>query len=414
MTQGIGYLTDVQNSLFFPPLDISRNYITHEPVIINFLDNFTDYGFSGTGIPADPFIIENLNITTENDGICFFPQDTQLNNIHLIIQNCLIKARNAGMLLRGDILDEEGIPLGMFSGHIEVRNNILKNYNYQGITITNIRNSIVSGNICNGTWDSKTGIELFYAGSSTLSNNTCYFHMSEGISLTNSDDCQVFNNTCSDNVYGLRVIINSSNYPNFTGLGSHFYDNYFLGHGGAGILMQDGYTIDIIYHNYFISDLCDTPQAFDGSPGNYWYEPNLLEGNYWSDLGDKCYYIINGEDQVYDLYPLNKIENCVDPINPTTDPQNGNGDGFPKLAIIALAVCGIVTVVPGIIFFLVWRDRKKVKPAITPVAQTPIQPQAIQNIESEVKKEVTRTICRNCGSEVDEGFKFCQNCGQTL
>ncbi|MCG3222312.1 MAG: hypothetical protein H7641_13110, partial [Candidatus Heimdallarchaeota archaeon] len=42
----------------------------HEPIFISNDGNFTDYGFPGSGSKANPYRIENLNITTDfSNGI---------------------------------------------------------------------------------------------------------------------------------------------------------------------------------------------------------------------------------------------------------------------------------------------------------------------------------------------------------
>ena len=65
----------------------------HSPIIITCDGNFSDYGFPGNGSAVNPFIIENYNITT-NDEIGISILDTTK---FFIIRNCYIDAYRRGI-----------------------------------------------------------------------------------------------------------------------------------------------------------------------------------------------------------------------------------------------------------------------------------------------------------------------------
>ena len=45
-------------------------------------------------------------------------------------------------------------------------------------------------------------------------------------------------------------------------------------------------------------------QAFDSGFHNYWYQPDVKIGNYWSNKGSKKTYAIDGDANNQDLHPL--------------------------------------------------------------------------------------------------------------
>ncbi len=62
-----------------------------------------------------------------------------------------------------------------------------------------------------------------------------------------------------------------------------------------------------IFHNSFIVGEEFSPywsQAYDEGSNNLWYNSQLSEGNFWSDLGTDSTYVIGGPSNSIDLYPL--------------------------------------------------------------------------------------------------------------
>ncbi len=68
------------------PSGSSGSYVSHAPINITCDQDLIDQGWPGSGTPADPYVIEGLNITDDNSGIW-------VKNItkRLIIRNCLIR-----------------------------------------------------------------------------------------------------------------------------------------------------------------------------------------------------------------------------------------------------------------------------------------------------------------------------------
>ncbi|MCK4457436.1 MAG: right-handed parallel beta-helix repeat-containing protein [Thermoplasmata archaeon] len=95
--------------------------------------------------------------------------------------------------------------------------------------------------------DASTGILLGFSWNNVIANNTASINSQEAIQLYSSDGNMIFNNTISDNVYGI-----------------------YLG-------MSDGNTV---YHNDLVNN---TVQAMDTGSLNQWDNGYLSGGNYWND-----------------------------------------------------------------------------------------------------------------------------------
>ena len=135
------------------------SYINSLPIIITNNSNFTDYGFLGDGTAVNPFIIENLNITTTKERGIYVYNTTK----HFLIQNCFVNASVNGIVIES------------------VKNETAK----------------IENNICIG--NSIRGIQIYHSPSSQINNNICEFNGYFGIHVRNSSNCQVNNNTCFDN-----------------------------------------------------------------------------------------------------------------------------------------------------------------------------------------------------------------------
>ncbi|MFW9893273.1 MAG: NosD domain-containing protein, partial [Candidatus Thorarchaeota archaeon] len=115
-----------------------------------------------------------------------------------------------------------------------------------GVSLLNCEDNIVSGNIMDGC--SVSGINLVDCTFTTISGNIV-MHCQYGVRLMNSDHSTLSGNTIWECDYGMYL---------------------------------DWASHSLIFHNNFIDNLV---QAVDlhSEYGNWWYHPELLEGNYWSD-----------------------------------------------------------------------------------------------------------------------------------
>ncbi len=170
------------------PLKESRinyaSYVTHGRIEITGNDDFNTTalaeGWSGNGTQGNPYIIENYLIDLAGAHYnCIYLLDV---SSHFIIRNCY---------LTGAYI-----------------------YPYEGISLFNVSNGLVTDNICTGN---SNGISVLgnpprVSYNNTISNNNCSYNTRIGIYVTYSHDNVVANNTCSNNPdYGIMVCDDGSN-----------------------------------------------------------------------------------------------------------------------------------------------------------------------------------------------------------
>ncbi|MCE7748158.1 MAG: right-handed parallel beta-helix repeat-containing protein [Candidatus Heimdallarchaeota archaeon] len=120
------------------------------------------------------------------------------------------------------------------------------------------------------------------------------------------------------------------------------YNNTFLSNRGPGLIL-DGLD-NIVYHNNFTNNEITSTgsQADDKSytGANYWYEPTLKSGNWWSDYlpNPEGYRIKPGGP--WDKYPIGKFVNTT--TIPTTPTRDTELSSFPMIAsfLLCFALAG--------------------------------------------------------------------------
>ncbi len=180
----------------------------------------------------------------------------------------------------------------------EIRDNqCFNSSSMAGIINSDSTNTLIQNNNCsNNQWGSGIRDD---GDNTTYINNQCNYNR-VGIQLTDVSECRIFNNTISYNdveggilvKVGQKVIISY---------------NLFLENGGYAIVLNAGTRDCIIHHNSFVNNKIPSngnSQAQDQGTKNYWYHPDTLVGNYWSDKGLKGKYSIDGTAGSYDFYPL--------------------------------------------------------------------------------------------------------------
>ncbi|MEM4308454.1 MAG: NosD domain-containing protein [Thermoplasmata archaeon] len=163
----------------------------HAPIHINGNSQFTSENgvVSGSGTPADPYIIEGWDINANGGTYGIWIENT---NVYFVIRNCNItNATNSGSFPHGS-----GIALNnVMNGTIE--NNKCNNsrygiYLYGGSKYNNINNNNCSGN-------SIYGIRLYIADNNTIMNNIATSNSDTGIHLYSANNNSVINNNASNN-----------------------------------------------------------------------------------------------------------------------------------------------------------------------------------------------------------------------
>ncbi|MCG3224321.1 MAG: right-handed parallel beta-helix repeat-containing protein, partial [Candidatus Heimdallarchaeota archaeon] len=152
-------------------------------------------------------------------------------------------------------------------------------------------------------------IRLWYSSGLTLTNNTCNKNYL-GILLEYTSESNIVNNTCNNNTYGIYLWNSDSCLISYNLLQENIDYGVYLDY-------TSGYNI--LHHNIFVdNNQIGGSQAYDSGNNNTWYDVELLEGNYWSDLGTNCTYEIAGQAEAVDQYPLNRSQDCNIPHSKTT------------------------------------------------------------------------------------------------
>ena len=432
------------------------SYIVHTPIIITSDNDFITYGFPGNGSETDPYIIENYNITTEEEVAIKIDSTTK----SFVIQNCLLNTSLNGLgieirsISEGEITINDntcvnngigiyiiytegvsilnnnctagGYGIGLGSTNCLVKNNICQkntvgidigglwtvnntiakndcslndygiryqessnntfaenycNVNQFGFFIDRCSNSIFLNNTCSnsdqGFYETGTecsnmtyelnkcnyneyhgmricssfsvlinnscnygvnhGISLGFVNNSIVNDNTCKWNHASGISLYDSHNNTVSGNSCSfGDIDGLCILASKDNNISY---------NLFKNNDYYGVVIASEISLstgNIVHHNAFIRNnlrqFLGTSQACDSGENNLWYDPVLLEGNYWDDYQGFMGYQIDGSANSTDPYPIS---------NPFVGEYNNNFN------------YSFYFFIPVVLFFIVSKKKKK-------------------------------------------------------
>ncbi|MHA2426284.1 MAG: right-handed parallel beta-helix repeat-containing protein, partial [Candidatus Thorarchaeota archaeon] len=168
------------------------SYTTFAPIDIQNNTAFSYYGFPGNGTIGNPYIIENLNVTSD-----LTPITIENTDAHFIIQNCwLLKLGTSGSAVKF---------ANMMSGTIENCVVYASTDSYV-IDIQQCNSSELSGNEVNGDFG---GIGIFMSYDLQLVNNSIESAM-YGISVSDSWDCYIFDHLIRQCDRGISVFFSQN------------------------------------------------------------------------------------------------------------------------------------------------------------------------------------------------------------
>ena len=155
--------------VIYPNRIQTETYIPHEPILIKYDSNFTDYGFPGNGTAEDPFIIEGYYINSSLDAIRIL--DTTR---YFEIRNCKLESVRREIYIRyiapytckifNNILVNGIIYIDHCKG-ITIESNVLSNaISLDSCSFSNINNNTIT----NSLW----GIALWESNYCIARNNT--------------------------------------------------------------------------------------------------------------------------------------------------------------------------------------------------------------------------------------------------
>jgi len=304
-----------------PSSPVHAALTSHNPIFIVGNAKFTKpdpVNGGGSGTADDPYIIENWDISAENDNGIEISNTTA----YFVIRNCYVhdgRAREFYGIKLDNVINGRlenntcennyfGICIFYCPSNNTLINNICKNNSNGGIYLEVSPYHNLINNTCENNPD---GICLSYSSYDNLINNRCLKN-GDGIYLYYSPYNNLFNNTCENNsYYGIQLDHYSSN--------NTLINNTVRNNPNGIEITSITYSSNNnhIYHNYFANILT---QAQD-SCSNFWDNGYPSGGNYWSDytgadnyrgdnqnipgsdgIGDTPYYIPGGSNQ--DRYPL--------------------------------------------------------------------------------------------------------------
>lgn len=153
----------------------------------------------------------------------------------------------SGVTIRNVII--KGWSVGIYLGSPSFGNMIGGNTfsdNSYGVELFQANDNTIDGNVFENSW--YHAIEVLYSDGNRITRNTVTNCGMTGISLQSSSGGTICGNTIANNNEGIVLL---------------------------------GCTGTMICHNNFVSNLLQAQDA--PGAGNCWYDPSLLEGNYWSD-----------------------------------------------------------------------------------------------------------------------------------
>jgi len=294
------------------------------PIYIEGNDSFTPANgvVGGSGTEDDPYIIENWDISAENDKGIFIRSTTA----HFIVRNCYVHDGWAGdhygiyfIDVRNGKIDNvtsdnnnSGIRLWYSSNNILDNNTYLNNY--WGILLDSSSGNILSNNTCS---NNHYGILQYFEHSinNTLSNNLVennYY----GIRISESDKNTLDNNIVKNsNEYGIYIYSANNNLVTNNIVGNNIHHGIYVHLGSSNNLVSNntvennGIGIRLLeaYNNLVSNNLVKNNQLYGV---NCWYSDNNLILN---NLVGNSYDGIRLVDSYNNLVSYNIMEN------------NGNG-----------------------------------------------------------------------------------------
>lgn len=362
--------------LIYEPENKPRSQVRFDKIEIHSNDDFKEkYDFPGKGTKTNPYIIDNRIINTNGTPGILIKQTTKyfiIRNCEIYSANYCIYLDNVyhGRAIiednicitlepiRNDDSYKIGIKLKRASGTIIRNNKIISerglfNYN-RGILITHsdevliLNNYISSYNrgleisessiqtiINNHFYNNTISIETVLTSNSTIIGNSFsrseiayYPHLSEQVELslnsfTNNSHCMIAIRCNNFAIYRNEFSFNfrsgiSSYEPRFFIV----YENLFPNNSEYAILNSRGYNC-YIYHNNFISNNLNgvfeniLSQALSEPYTDYityWFDPDTLEGNYWSDLywTEDAIYLIDYQNDLFIEIDPNPLQESFD------------------------------------------------------------------------------------------------------
>ncbi len=314
---------------YYLSMKIESNFVNEKP--LGFYSNLTDQTITSTE-DGQLIFVNCFNLTvsgltpTEFYGASFYYCNYLKiieNNFSSLTRSGILQANSDYTLIANNTLNfngETGISQYNCDNSVIYNNTCSSNY-WGGIFVIHSTNSTIKQNTCDdsGNYD---GITAYQSSNITIIKNTCKNNREAGIVGWDSEYLIIANNTVINNRFGIScgpayfftisfnkvelskqggIIVHTSSIKG-SSQNSTLQYNILANNTFYGISILAGIYI-VIHHNSFTFNNLISSQGFDSGSGNYWYDVDLLEGNFWNDWSSGNY-SIDGSAGAEDIYPL--------------------------------------------------------------------------------------------------------------
>ncbi|UCG69979.1 MAG: right-handed parallel beta-helix repeat-containing protein [Thermoplasmata archaeon] len=223
---------------------VQAPYILHNPIRINSNAEFASMagieGWTGNGLPGNPYIIEGYDINGSGYGCCIYIGNT---TVYFKIKDSYLHEAsgvyNPPYFVRSGLTmyniqnativnntsssnNDHGIYLDSSSSNNTISNNIASSNGNYGIYIKSKSNSNTISN--NSASNNENGIYLSSSNSNRIINNTVFSNNLYGINLSSSNSNTISKNNVSNNIYGL--CLSESNHNTITNKNAFYYNQF--------------------------------------------------------------------------------------------------------------------------------------------------------------------------------------------
>ncbi len=307
----------------FPKVQYSAYiFASHPSINITCNADFIDQGWSGDGSPDDPFLIQNLDITSNVTCIriadttaCFIIRDCQLESFwdeDYALGYDAIQLYNVsnGVLENCDIYGSASCIFLVDCNNTEVRGCRLRSISATGLCGIRLQECrILENNIPQSGME---GVVLMDGNDIDFTDNQISDSHQSGVHLCNLSRCMIADNAVSScNGHGMHLgeILDSSVFGNSItlngeyGLCAHAITSSFVNNT---VTENHGYGIDLegsgnnLYGNIIGGN--GASNARDRGSNNTW-DDSVSLGNAWDDYTGFGSYAIEGEAGSIDRYP---------------------------------------------------------------------------------------------------------------
>lgn len=337
--------------------------------------NYTKHTYdwcSGNGTRYDPYIIENVEVVSNETGVpCLLIANS---DVYFVVRNCSFSNSTDGFgggilfdnVSFGQFIDNEVVnnEAGLFvddSFDCLFSDNLFYNNSFIAVIIGESEDIELSDNEIS---DSQIGVALGLSKYITILNNEIY-ECEAGLTYFSAHKYTAIGNNIHDNGMGygsmgsdfslfsgntlnnnnMSIYVMGDNYKNV------FTENIIRNSTQYGILVEDASNIDnLFYKNYFYTN---NISAIDNGTLNYWDDGAI--GNYWDDydgvdadgdgIGDTPYNVTGSAGSI-DHYPICEIE---------VEEEEVEEDWIFWLVL----VIGFFVVITVAVGFVLARDRRK-------------------------------------------------------